>query len=118
MSVTGRTAKRNRRTIAIRSRLGDLDMAGVESGETSVVKQWHFVENESRPGRWRWQLLTSDDEIQSEQFDSYGDAVAHAIRQGFRPSEDKWVVVALHTIARFKKTPVATSKSWPEQKAS
>jgi hypothetical protein len=85
-----------------------------------VVKQWHFVENETQPGRWRWQLLTADDEIQSKEFNSYGDAVAHAIKQGFRPTEDKWVVVALHVIARFnpKKTPFATSKSSPQQKAS
>jgi hypothetical protein len=92
-----------------------------------MVKHWRFVEH-ALPGRWTWRLVELDKTIEkkSAEFRSYGDAVGDAIRHGFRPSEDDWVVESLHAVARFSKqrSPLVMGRivsdpgEGPERKAS
>lgn len=67
-------------------------------------------------------MLRSDGAIvqESEEFNSYGDAIAHAIRYGFRPSENDWVVEGLHSVSHFRaqNTPTIVSKNGARAKAS
>jgi hypothetical protein len=93
-----------------------------------VVRHWQFIEHALPSGRWTWRLVKLDNTIEktSAEFRSYGDVVGDAIRHGFRPSEDDWVVESLHTVARFsrQRSPVVTRKTFsdhddgPERKAS
>jgi hypothetical protein len=91
-------------------------------GAARANKVWRFVERVNSPARWTWQLLGPDGAIaqESEQFNSYGDAIAHAIRFGFRPSDDHWVVEGLHTVTHFtpQNTPVVIPRNRAERKSS
>jgi hypothetical protein len=73
-------------------------------------KRWDFSEHDEGPRLWwSWQLVASDGKIEktSEQFLTYGEAVADAIRKGFRPRDDDWSVDSKHGMARFER---ATTK--------
>jgi hypothetical protein len=64
-----------------------------------AARAWRFVKHPRLPERWTWRLVASDGAIvsESEQFNTYGDAVGDAIRKGFRPSDDHWIVESLQT---------------------
>lgn len=71
-----------------------------------TTKRWHFTEHDERPRVWwTWQLVSSDGKIEktSEEFLTYGSAVADAIRKGFSPRDDDWSVNSKCGTARFER---------------
>jgi hypothetical protein len=69
------------------------------------MKRWYFTEHDecSSSVWWTWQLVASDGVIEKagEGFRSYGESVADAIRKGFHPRNDDWVVEGKFGVARF-----------------
>ena len=61
-----------------------------------MARRWVFKQLEDQPKLWTWRLLAADDCIQQQarDFEHYGAAVNDAIRNGFRPEEDNWIVDA------------------------
>ena len=61
-----------------------------------MASRWLFKQLVDQPMLWTWRLLAADDCIQQQasDFDNYGAAVNDAIRNGFRPEEDNWIVYA------------------------
>jgi len=53
-----------------------------------------FKQLEDQPMPWTWRLLAADGCIQQQarDFEHCGAAVNDAIRNGFRPEEDHWIV--------------------------
>jgi hypothetical protein len=53
---------------------------------------------------WTWCLLGDDGYIehQSGDFEQYGAALQDAIRIGFRPTEDDWIVENAHEVAHHE----------------
>jgi hypothetical protein len=66
---------------------------------------WKFIEHYEHDSiHWAWHLLRVNDTIekQSPQFTSYGAAVDDAIRCGFRPVEQHFVLVTPRTVTHFR----------------
>ena len=53
---------------------------------------------------WTWRLLGADGciEHQASGFEQYGLALEDAIRNGFRPKEDDWIVDAAHEVTHHE----------------
>ena len=67
--------------------------------------QWQFVEGYDYEGTyWSWRSMCPDStiEYQSPSFATYGLAVDAAIKRGFRPREQHWVVVTRHSLVHFR----------------
>ena len=67
--------------------------------------RWQFIEDhEHGEISWAWRLMGADETIEqhSPQFSNYGAAVNDAIRHGFRPPEQHWIVVTPGTITHFR----------------
>ena len=67
--------------------------------------QWQFVEGyDYESTYWSWRSMSADGtiEYQSPSFASYGLAVDAAIKRGFRPREQHWVVVTRHSLVHFR----------------
>jgi hypothetical protein len=69
------------------------------------MKLWHFMEaTAASGGTWTWRLIgaSGGTESTSVPLPNYGATVTDAIRHGFQPSTDKWVVVAAAGVTRFE----------------
>ena len=84
--------------------------------------RWQFVEGyEGNTTHWSWRAVRGDGTIesQSEQFSTYGQAVSEAIKNGFQPRQQHWVVATRHTVTHFRPgqapmtVPVADKESRP-----
>jgi hypothetical protein len=67
--------------------------------------QLQFVEGyDYESTYWSWRSMYPDGtiEYQSPSFATYGLAVDAAIKRGFRPREQHWVVVTRHTLVHFR----------------
>jgi hypothetical protein len=67
--------------------------------------RWHFVEQYlGDDTRWSWRVLEADGTIehQSQSFRTYGEAVNEAIRHGFQPRQQHWIVATRHAITHFR----------------
>ena len=53
---------------------------------------------------WTWRLLGADGliEHQAGDFEQYGAALQDAIHNGFRPTEDHWIVETAHEVAHHE----------------
>jgi hypothetical protein len=72
----------------------------------AFMKRWEFTEHDEHARVWwTWQMATSEGgtEKGSEGFRSYGEAVADAIRKGFHPRNDDWVVESKRTVVHFER---------------
>jgi hypothetical protein len=70
-----------------------------------MTKRWWFTEyTKQEPTRWTWRLLRVDGSIeqQSAEFASYGAAVRDAIINGFRPTQDHWVIESTHAVVHYE----------------
>jgi len=60
------------------------------------MKLWQFMEaKDGGPAIWTWRVLGASGNLEatSEPHRNYGTAVTDAIRHGFLPSSDHWVVI-------------------------
>ena len=67
--------------------------------------RWHFVEGyEGEATYWSWRTVNGDGtiETQSASFSTYGQAVSEAIKNGFQPRLQHWVVATRHTVTHFR----------------
>jgi hypothetical protein len=69
-----------------------------------MPRRWVFKRNEDQPMLWTWSLLGDDGwiEHQAGDFEHYGVALQDAIRNGFRPTEDHWIVENAHEVAHHE----------------
>ncbi len=71
------------------------------------MKIWQFMEvADGGPGVWTWRVLgpAGNLEATSEPQRNYGAAVTDAIKHGFLPSNDHWVVITPAGVTRFEPT--------------
>ena len=66
------------------------------------MKLWQFME--ASGGTWTWRVIGSAGgaESISAPLPNYGATVSDAIKHGFQPSTDQWVVVAAAGVTRFE----------------
>lgn len=59
-----------------------------------MPRRWVFMQHKDQPLLWTWRLLGADECIEQQGSESmpYGAAVTDAIRCGFRPTEEHWIV--------------------------
>jgi hypothetical protein len=59
-----------------------------------MASRWLFKQHEAQPMLWTWRLLGAGSCIrqQAGEFEDYGAAVTDAVRNGFHPDEDHWIV--------------------------
>ena len=70
-----------------------------------MAVRWQFIEDREGDGPfWTWRVLLVDGTIenQSQRFKTYGAAVGDAIRNGFKPSQQHWIVVTQRTATHFR----------------
>jgi hypothetical protein len=70
-----------------------------------MIIRWQFVESyEIDSTSWSWRMMAVDGTIehQSPPFKNYGLAVGDAIKRGFQPSHQHWLVATRHTITHFR----------------
>ena len=65
--------------------------------------RWQFVEDPGKDSQWAWRTVRADDAIDkhSGRFATYGLAMIDAIRNGFQPREEPWLVITSDTITHF-----------------
>jgi hypothetical protein len=76
------------------------------------VRIWQFMEVvDGGPSTWTWRVLgpSGNLETTSEPHRNYGAAVTDAIRHGFLPSNDHWVVITSAGVTRFE--PAGTTRA-------
>jgi hypothetical protein len=69
------------------------------------VKTWQFMEvADGGPDVWTWRVLgpAGNFEEVSEPHHHYGSAVTDAIKHGFLPSNDHWVVITSAGVTHFE----------------
>jgi hypothetical protein len=69
------------------------------------MKLWQFMEaTDASGGTWAWRVVATATGIEtsSHPHPNYGAAVTDAIRHGFVPGSDQWVVVTPAGITRFE----------------
>jgi len=80
------------------------------------MKVWQFMEAaEGGPVSWTWRVVGASgnlEAISAEPHQNYGSAVTDAIRHGFLPSSDRWVVITSAGTTRFE--PTGTTREHPE----
>jgi hypothetical protein len=69
--------------------------------------RWHFLESyegESVAARWVWRVMRVDGTIESHSrhFPTYGMAVIDAIKSGFQPRRQPWLVATRNTITHYR----------------
>jgi hypothetical protein len=54
--------------------------------------RWHFTRESG--DRWQWQRITPDGSVEnaSDPQNGIGPAMSHAVRHGFNPSRDHWII--------------------------
>lgn len=80
------------------------------------MKRWCFTEHEKRPPVWwSWRAYSAEGAVEhvSDGFKTYGAAVVDAIRNGFRPSDDHWIVETAQAVVHFAHGRHAVSISMP-----
>ena len=73
--------------------------------EATMPIRWHFVEGyEGDSSHWSWRTVNVDGTLESHSppFKTYGIAVSDAIKNGFQPRQQHWVVSTRHTITHFR----------------
>jgi hypothetical protein len=69
-----------------------------------MATRWHFVESDAGDSpQWAWRIVRADGTIdsQSHPFKTYGMAVIDAIKKGFQPRREPWIVATRHTITHY-----------------
>jgi hypothetical protein len=88
--------------------------------------RWQFVEGyEGDSSFWSWRVVNMDGSIESQSppFSTYGLAVGDAIKNGFQPRQQHWLVGTRHTITHFRPgkppltVPVSVRARRPEGRA-
>lgn len=66
---------------------------------------WEFVLSQDEPRQWSWRCIAVDGSIDrhSEAYPTYGSAVDNAIKNGFRPAEQHWLVTTDKWTTHFQK---------------
>jgi hypothetical protein len=80
------------------------------------MKRWYFAEHDKQlRARWIWRVCRADAVVEqtSGSFETYGAAVVDAVRNGFRPHEDRWIVESTHAVVRFGRGSRAVSTLKP-----
>ena len=69
-----------------------------------MARRWEFKRHKDQPMLWNWHLLGADGRIEQQggDFENYGLALQDAIHNGFRPTEDDWVVENAHEVAHHE----------------
>jgi hypothetical protein len=91
--------------VTARDRLFPCYWAAFRTDSTAMAIRWKFIEdNEQDAAHWAWHCMRVNDTIekQSLPFASYGAAVDDAIRCGFRPVEQHFVLVTPCTVTHFR----------------
>ena len=71
-----------------------------------MIPRWCFKEHEVPEHYWTWSVIATDGSVartSQQHFADYGAAVCEAIRNGFRPTEDEWVVESLKSNTYFSR---------------
>jgi hypothetical protein len=65
--------------------------------------RWVFVEG-PKQNEWTWRTIAPDGIVErvSHSFTDYGAVMLDAIKQGFRPRREHWVVITPHGTTHFK----------------
>jgi hypothetical protein len=69
------------------------------------MKIWQFMEVvDGGPNVWTWRVLGPSGNLEknSEPHGNYGAAVMDAIKHGFLPSNDHWIVITSTGVTRFE----------------
>src|SRR5688572_32003188 len=68
-----------------------------------MARRWIFTEAPGRDG-WSWRITSPDEGIDrsSKGFPDYGAMVHDALKQGFHPSLEHWVVISAHGTTHFE----------------
>ena len=66
-----------------------------------MAVRWLFKQHQTV---WLWRALNVDGTIerQSEEFSDFGRAVHDAIRKGFSPSDNHWIVETRHDVTHYE----------------
>ena len=69
-----------------------------------MARRWLFKRHQHQPMLWTWCLLGADGcvEHQAGDFEQYGVALQDAIHNGFRPTEDHWIVETAHEVTHHE----------------
>jgi hypothetical protein len=69
-----------------------------------MARRWVFKRQQDQSMPWTWRLLGADDciEHQGGDFEQYGMALQDAIQNGFRPTEDHWIVDTAHEVTHHE----------------
>jgi len=69
-----------------------------------MARRWVFKRNQDQSRLWTWRRLGTDGgaEQQGGEFENYGVALQDAIHNGFRPTEDDWIVENAHEVAHHE----------------
>src|SRR5262245_15903205 len=71
-----------------------------------MARRWCFHEGRtSRPNKWTWRILRVDgtiERISEQDFKEYGAVVLDAIRNGFRPKQDHWIIESTSSVVHFR----------------
>src|SRR5687767_1409394 len=71
-----------------------------------MASRWCFKEHGVRKRYWTWSVLAMDGSVartSKQHFADYGAAVSEAIRNGFRPTEDEWVIESGRSNAYYRR---------------
>jgi hypothetical protein len=71
-----------------------------------MPSRWCFKEHQARERYWTWSVIATDGSVartSEQRFPDYGAVVFEAIRHGFRPTDDEWVIESLNSNAYFKR---------------
>lgn len=85
------------------------------------MKNWQFVQVENgAAGAWTWRVVATSTGIEtaSHPHSNYGAAVMDAIRHGFQPGTDQWVVVTQAGTTRFEPSGTAPEREKAERAQS
>jgi hypothetical protein len=69
-----------------------------------MARRWLFKRHQDQPMLWTWCLMDANDciERQAGDFENHGAALQDAIHNGFRPTEDHWIVENAHEVTHHE----------------
>jgi hypothetical protein len=69
-----------------------------------MARRWVFKRHLDPLTLWTWRLLGADGDVVKEagDFENYGAALQDAAQNGFRPTEDDWVVENAHEVTHHE----------------
>jgi hypothetical protein len=83
-----------------------------------MARRWVFKRNEDPLLLWTWRLLGADGDVvkAAGDFENYGAALQDASLNGFRPTEDDWVVDNAHEVTHHQhgQKPLVVLKTDPK----